>query len=70
MFPSINTRWAFFNSSRFLIVQALPAYVGSFAFQLSGLVMWLRRISMSDGTRFGIDANAPPNMMFSPAPAR
>src|SRR6185295_8305705 len=58
--PSASTRRAFFSSKRFLTDHGLPPYVGCPIFQDSGLKKWLRRISISEGTRSGIDGSAPP----------
>ena len=68
--PSISTRRAFFSSNRFLTAHAAPANSGSPIFQASGLAKWLRRISMSDGTRSAMAGSAPPNITFSPAASR
>src|SRR6478672_10709419 len=62
MLFSTSTRRAFLSSNRFLTVH-LPFHVGSFQ-------TWFPRIVMSLGERPTIPGSAPPNMTFSPAPAR
>src|SRR4051794_16881541 len=60
--PSTRVRIEFLSSTMVFSVQTF--------FHVTGRVMWLPRIVMSEGTRFGTDGSAPPNITDCAAPSR